>query len=59
MSDGQKKLAIIVFVVAAIAIAIFSVTRTITADMPHNAGPLGGKASNGGGKGTLPEGKEQ
>jgi hypothetical protein len=60
MSDDQKKIVIIVVAIIAIGVAIFSVTRTVTADQPHNAGPLGGyKGAAGAGKGGLKEGQEQ
>lgn len=42
MSDTTKKIAMVVVVVVALGIAIFSITRTIVAEQPVNAGPLGG-----------------
>jgi hypothetical protein len=60
MSDGQKKILIIIAALVAIGIAVFSVTRTVTMDAPHNAGPLGGyKGAAGSGKGGMKEGQEQ
>lgn len=57
MDNTNKKIAIIIFAILAVGIAIFSVTRTITSQMPRDAGPLGGGKINpnspGGKAGTI------
>lgn len=54
MSESTKKAAVIVVVVLAVLLAVFSITRTVMSSQPRDAGPLGGKS---GAPSDLPGGK--